>query len=107
MITVTASAGERIRNDLQAINTEPGVCLRLFRSQSTANQLDMALDTEREGDQVVESKGIKIFLLDPEMSRVLERTIIDYDAMPEGNGFSITNEFQAGDLATVQFNPVG
>lgn len=90
MITVTASAAERIRNDLQAINREPGVCLRLFRSRSTASQLDMALDKEREGDQVVVSAGIKIFLLDPDMNHALEGTIIDYQAMPGENGFSIT-----------------
>lgn len=90
MVTVTASAAERIRHDLQATNAEPGVCIRLFRSQSTANQLDIVLDKEREGDQVVVSEGIKIFLLDPELSHSLKGTIIDYEAMPGGNGFSIT-----------------
>ena len=90
MITVTASAAERIRHDLQAINAEPGACMRLFRSQSTANQLDIALDKERDGDQVVVSEGVKIFLLNSELSHTLEGTIIDYEAMPGGNGFSIT-----------------
>ena len=90
MITVTASAADRIRNDLQAINAEPGACMRLFRSQSTANQLDIALDKERDGDQVVVSEGINVFLLDSELSHTLEGTIIDYEAMPGGNGFNIT-----------------
>ena len=90
MITVTASAADRIRNDLQAINAEPGACMRLFRSQSTANQLDIALDKERDGDQVVVSEGINVFLLDSELSRTLGGTIIDYEAMPGGNGFNIT-----------------
>jgi Fe-S cluster assembly iron-binding protein IscA len=90
MITVTASAAERIRHDLQAINAEPGACIRLFRSQSAVNQLDIALDKEREGDQVVVSEGIKIFLLDSELSQTLEGTIIDYEAIPEGKGFNIT-----------------
>ncbi len=90
MITVTASAGDRIRNDLQASKAEPGACIRLFRSQSTANQLDIALDKERDGDQVVVSEGINVFLLDSELSRTLGGTIIDYEAMPGGNGFNIT-----------------
>ena len=90
MITVTTSAAERIRSDLQASNAEPGACIRLFRSQSTANQLDIALDKEREGDQVVVSEGINVFILDSELSQTLEGTIIDYEAMPEGKGFSIT-----------------
>lgn len=95
MIKVTASAAERIRHDLQAINAEPGACMRLFRSQSAVHQLDIALDKEREGDQVVVSEGIKIFLLDSELSQTLEGTIIDYKAIPEGNGFSIT-QFASG-----------
>jgi Fe-S cluster assembly iron-binding protein IscA len=90
MITVTASAADRIRNDLQASTAEPGACIRLFRSHSTANQLDIALDKERDGDQVVVSEGINVFLLDSELSRTLEGTIIDYEAMPGGNGFNIT-----------------
>lgn len=90
MITVTASAAERIRHDLQAINAEPGVCIRLFRSRSAVNQLDFALDKEREGDQVVLSEGIKIFLLDSELSQTLDGTIIDYESIPKGNGFNIT-----------------
>jgi Fe-S cluster assembly iron-binding protein IscA len=90
MITVTASAADRIRNDLKASNAESGACIRLFRSQSTANRLDIALDKERDGDQVVVSEGIKILLLDSELSNTLEGTIIDYEAMPAGNGFNIT-----------------
>ena len=90
MITVTASAAERIKHDLQAINAEPGACMRLFRSQSAANQLDIALDKERDGDQVVVSEGINVLLLDSELSRTLEGTIIDYEAIPAGNGFNIT-----------------
>jgi S-adenosylmethionine:diacylglycerol 3-amino-3-carboxypropyl transferase len=33
---------------------------------------------------------INVFLLDSELSQTLEGTIIDYEAMPEGKGFSIT-----------------
>jgi len=109
MITVTASAAERIKHDLQAINAEPGACMRLFRSQSTANQLDIALDKERDGDQVVVSEGINVFLLDSELSRTLEQYRQEMGSillsLPLVHNKNLTFEFSVDALVMAKLNP--
>jgi len=78
MVTVTASAAERIRKDMQAAETEPEVGIRLVLSPSIPNQIEVVLDKEKEGDQIVESEGVKILLIDP------------YEQMPQGGRFSLS-----------------
>jgi len=90
MVTVTASAAEKIRGDLQAAETEPEVAIRLIPSPTTPNQIQMVLDKETEGDQVVESEGVKILLLDSEIAPALEGMVIDYEESPQGGRFTLS-----------------
>lgn len=90
MVTVTASATERIRKDMQAAETEPEVGIRLILSPSIPNQIEVVLDKEKEGDQIVESEGVKILLIDPEIGQRLEGVVIDYEQMPQGGRFSLS-----------------
>jgi len=50
----------------------------------------MALDKEKEGDQVVESEGAKILLISPELVTTLERMVVDCHETPQGLHFTIT-----------------
>jgi Fe-S cluster assembly iron-binding protein IscA len=50
----------------------------------------MVLDRETEGDQVVESEGVKILLLGTEIAQALEGMVIDYQETPEGASFTIS-----------------
>jgi len=90
MLTVTALAAEKLKEAIQAQTTDPEVGIRLVPSSSRPNQLDMKLDKEQEGDQVVESEGVKILLLSSEMARVLEGMVIDCQETPQGVRFSIS-----------------
>jgi Fe-S cluster assembly iron-binding protein IscA len=90
MVTVTASAAEKIRGDLQAAATDPEVAIRLIPSPTAPNQIQMILDKEKEGDQVVESEGVKILLLDSEIAPALEGMVIDYEESPQGGKFSLS-----------------
>ena len=90
MLTVTALAAEKLKEAIQAQTTDSEVGIRLVPSSLRPNQLDMKLDKEQEGDQVVESEGVKILLLDPEMARVLEGMVIDCQETPQGVHFTIS-----------------
>jgi Fe-S cluster assembly iron-binding protein IscA len=50
----------------------------------------MVLDKKREGDQVVESDGVKILFLSSELAPTLEGMVIDYQETPQGGGFTIS-----------------
>ena len=90
MVTVTAPAAEKIRGDLQAATTDAEVGIRLIPSPSIPNRIQMVLDKEKEGDQIVESEGVKILLLDPEIAQALEGMVIDYEETPQGGKFTIS-----------------
>ena len=90
MLTVTPLAAEKLKEAIQAQTTDPEVCIRLIPSPSKPNQLEMTLDKERKGDQVVESEGVKILLLSSELAPVLEGMVIDCQETPQGMHFTIS-----------------
>ena len=63
MLIVTATAKEKLKVKLQEMKTEPEVAIRLIPSPSHPGRLEMVLDKEREGDEVVESEDGIILLL--------------------------------------------
>ncbi len=90
MVTVTAQAAQKLREDLQTVTTEPEVGIRLILSPTIPNQIEMVLEKSKEGDQVVESEGIKILLLDSQIAQLLEGMVIDYEENPQGGRFTIS-----------------
>jgi Fe-S cluster assembly iron-binding protein IscA len=90
MLTVTALAAEKLKEAIQAQTTDPEVAIRLIPSASRPNQLDMALDKEKEGDQVVESEGAKVLFVSSELTQVLDGMVIDCQETPQGVQFSIS-----------------
>jgi len=90
MLTVTAVAAGKLKEAIQAKTTDPEICIRLIHSPSKPNRLEMALDKEKEGDQVVESEGAKILLLSPKLATTLERMVIDCRETPQGLHFTLT-----------------
>jgi Fe-S cluster assembly iron-binding protein IscA len=90
MLTLTALAAKKLKEAVQAQTTEPEVCIRLIPSPSEPNRLEMRLDKERQGDQVVESEGEKVLLLSPELGQVLDEMIIDCQETPQGIHFTIS-----------------
>ncbi|MFC1926872.1 HesB/IscA family protein [Chloroflexota bacterium] len=85
MLTVTDGAKEELQKALLAADSpEPGMGLRLY--MAAPNQLDLTLDAEREGDQVVEHEGSKVLLLAQDIGLLLDDVIIDWQDTPEGRG---------------------
>ncbi len=90
MLTVTALAAKKMKEAIQTKTTDPKAGFRLVPSPSKPNQLKIVLDREKGGDQIVESEGVKILLLSPEVAPMLEGMVIDYHETPEGGGFTIS-----------------
>ncbi len=90
MLTVTALARGKLKEAIQAKMTDPEVGFRLIPHPSRPNQLKMVFDKEKEGDQVVESEGVKILFLGPEVVPMLEGMVIDYQETSQGGGFTIS-----------------
>jgi Fe-S cluster assembly iron-binding protein IscA len=90
MVTVTPQAAGKLMEQLQAAETEPGTSFRLVNSPSEAgSRLQLVLDQEKKGDQVVESKGVKVLLLDPEVTELLDGQTISFEETSQGGGFKI------------------
>jgi len=91
MLTVTTTAKEKFKEALQARETDPEIAIRIISSPSKPNQLELVLDKEKEGDQVVRTEeGRKVLLIGADLTPALEDVVIDYKETPEGTGFTIS-----------------
>ena len=90
MLTVTALAAEKLKEAIQAQTPDPEVAIRLVPSPSMPNRIEMVLDKEKEGDQVVESEGAKVLLVSLELAPALDGMVIDCQETPQGVSFTIS-----------------
>ena len=88
VLTVTALAVEKLKEAIRTQTTDPEIGIRLMPSPSKPDQFEMTLDKEKEGDQVVESEGLKILLLRSELAPALEGMVIDCLETPQGVRFT-------------------
>jgi len=89
MLTVTAQAAAKLKEAIQAQTEDPELAIRLVPSAAKPRQLDMALDKEKEGDQVVESEGVKVLFVSSELTQAMDGMVIDCQETPQGAQFSI------------------
>jgi Fe-S cluster assembly iron-binding protein IscA len=89
MLTVTAQAAAKLKEAIQAQTEDPELAIRLVPSAARSSQLDMALDSKKEGDQVVESEGFEVLFISAELTRALDGMVIDCQDTPQGAQFSI------------------
>jgi Fe-S cluster assembly iron-binding protein IscA len=91
MATVTPTAKQKLKAKLQELKTDTEMIIRLIPSPSNPGQLEMVLDKEREGDQVVESDdGTKVLLIGADLVPTLEGMVIDFRETVQGAGFAIS-----------------
>lgn len=83
MLVVTERAKEELRAVLSDGVDEPELSLRLVAS-GAPGQFGLVPDMEKEGDLVVEHEGIKVLLIDEELSALLETVTIDCQEGSEG-----------------------
>jgi Fe-S cluster assembly iron-binding protein IscA len=91
MLSITTTAKEKLKEALQNKTEDPEVAVRIIPSDSTLNQLELALDKEKEGDHVVTSEeGKKLLLIGSNLVQALEGKTFDYQETPQGSGFIIS-----------------
>lgn len=91
MLTVTDSAKEKLTEALQEQTSDPEIAIRIVPSPSEPNRLELVLDQERDGDQVVEnSEGAKVLLIGPELTPALSGMVFDYQETSQGDGFTLS-----------------
>jgi iron-sulfur cluster assembly accessory protein len=91
MVTLTAQAGEKLRTLLDT-EAEPGQGLRVQVVPGGCSGFEYALsfDSRQEGDEVVESEGVQIFI-DRFSAPYLFGAEFDYEEGFQGAGFVIKN----------------
>jgi Fe-S cluster assembly iron-binding protein IscA len=82
MLTVTEGAKQLLKETLREHSEDPETGIRL--SVKEGGQFGIVLDTESEGDQVVEHDGDKVLLVAPGLSTVLEGKTLDVHDTEEG-----------------------
>ena len=89
MVTVTDKAAAKLR-EMKSVLPENGQTLRLVMQEADGLlNIGLAPDQEKEGDQIVESEGEKVLLVDPITSDILDGTRIDVVDTPQGEQLSI------------------
>jgi len=81
MLTVTDDARKALKSVLDNAETQAEQALRLVEEEG---KYQLTLDTEREGDQVVEHEEATVLLVGTEIKAQLESTVLDLQDTPQG-----------------------
>jgi len=92
MLTVTESAKQLLKETLQAHTDDPELGLRL--SPGELGQLGLVLDSEAEGDQVVEHEGAKVLLVASELTLAVDGVTLDIQDTADGPKLAVSQEKQ-------------
>ena len=97
MLTLTDSAAKKVQ-DLRLEEGKPdwGLRLRVVGGGCSGFSYELGWeDAEQEGDQVVETSGVKVFV-DPFSAQYLQGVEIDYVSSMMGQGFTFRNPNATG-----------
>ena len=90
MIGVTERAREELKRILVANTDRPEACLRLTANEQ--GQLGLAIDVERQDDQIVEHEDSKVLLVEKDLADTLHGITIDVEDTPAGARLIISSE---------------
>jgi len=93
MITVTQNAVKQLQSLLASPSAESGddgLRLLVARGGCAGMEYQMKLDRRAEGDEVVESDGVRIYI-DPESHSFLDGCEVDYSDDLTDSGFKVNN----------------
>ena len=91
MLKVTERAAAKLKDLMARERIEgQGLRVRVMGGGCSGYQYEMAFDTPREGDRVIEQEGVKV-VIDPKSLLLLAGTEIDYQDGLTGAGFAIKN----------------
>jgi len=96
MLTVTATAKDKLKETLQKQTRDPEVAIRVTSLHPTPNRLELVLDKEKKGDHVVASEeGCKVLLICSELAQGLSGIVLDYRETFYGADFIICKHTHA------------
>ena len=93
MVTLTDIATEKVKAFLDSENAAAsgaGLRVGVRGGGCSGFQYSLALDEQREGDQIFEHEGIKV-LVDPASLRYVDGSTVDYTESLMGSGFEVQN----------------
>jgi Fe-S cluster assembly iron-binding protein IscA len=90
VIVVTERAAEELKETLREHATDDEQALRL--TPAPGDVFVLTLDVEQEGDEVVESEGTKLLLMDASVAPALDGIILDCVDTPEGPRLTLSKE---------------
>jgi len=81
MLSVTENARKALQEILKNAEAQPEQSLRLVEDEGSYG---LTLDTEQDGDQVVEHEGATVLLVGAEIKEGLAGIVLDLQDTPEG-----------------------
>ena len=91
MVTVSANAAAKLKDLMAKEGIEgQGLRVRVRGGGCSGYEYQLAFDTPREGDQVIEQDGVKV-VIDPKSLLFLAGSEIDFQDGLTGAGFAIKN----------------
>jgi Fe-S cluster assembly iron-binding protein IscA len=92
MLTVSEDAKNLLKETLHEYSEDPETAIRL--SAKEGGGFGIKLDTESEGDQIIEHQGSKVLLVSPELSNMLEGRTLDVQDTEKGPKLTISQGSQ-------------
>lgn len=93
-LAITDQASAVLKQVLDSVEREPEQVLRLVTDQQ--GSLNLALDSEREGDQVVTHLGDVVMVIETPLSEQLSDSTMDVKSTDQGPALTITSAQQQG-----------
>jgi len=93
MITITDKGAEKVHEFLESQDADPssaGLRVGVKGGGCSGFQYNLAFDSKRDGDQVFESQGLKVYVDKPSLPYV-HGSVIDYVDSLQGAGFQVNN----------------
>ena len=91
MLTLTSSAKDVLKEDLQRQRDDEETLIRIARSSSDPQQVGLFLDKEQEGDHIIaDNEGEKLLLIDQGMGNILYEKTLDYNDTDQGMKLTLT-----------------
>ena len=87
MVSITKKAAQMLQGMLADIASNPWDMLRL---RSGDGGFSLEVDLKRDGDEVLESGGVEVLVLDPQLSLAMAGSTIDTMHTDEGQHLTIS-----------------
>ena len=93
MITITDKGAEKVHEFLSAqgaVDPDAGLRVGVKGGGCSGFQYNLAFDQKRDGDEVIEYAGLKVYVDQPSLPYV-RGSVIDYVESLQGAGFQVNN----------------